>query len=147
MSTYMPKSGEVERKWYIIDASGKPLGRVAVQAANLLRGKNKPIFAPHVDCGDHVIIINCAKAVLTGKKLIQKVYYRHTGYVGNLKSTKCSDLMKTHPEKVMHMAVKGMLQNNSLGRKQIVRLKVVADSQHKHEAQKPEIWENVGGAK
>ncbi len=147
MSTYMPKSGEVERKWYIIDASGKPLGRVAVQAANLLRGKNKPIFAPHVDCGDHVIIINCAQAVLTGKKLIQKVYYRHTGYVGNLKSTKCSDLMKTHPEKVMHMAVKGMLQNNSLGRKQIVRLKVVAGSQHKHEAQKPEIWENVGGTK
>ncbi len=147
MSTYMPKSGEAERKWYIIDASGKPLGRVAVQAANLLRGKNKPTFAPHVDCGDHVIIINCSKTVLTGNKLTQKYYYRNTGYIGNLKSIKCGDLMKTHPEKVMHMAVKGMLQDNSLGRKQIVRLRTVADSQHRHEAQKPEIWKDAEGNK
>ncbi len=148
MSTYMPKCGEVERKWYIIDAAGKPLGRIAVKAANLLRGKNKPIFAPHVDCGDHVIIINCAKAVLTGNKLDQKMYYRHeAGYVGNLKTIKCSDLMKTHPEKVMHMAVKGMLQDNSLGRKQIVRLRAFADSQHNHEAQKPEIWKDAEGNK
>lgn len=148
MSTYMPKNGEVERKWYIIDASGKPLGRVAVEAANLLRGKNKPIFAPHVDCGDHVIIINCAKAVLTGNKLTQKYYYRHAaGYVGNLKSIKCGDLMKTHPEKAMHMAVEGMLQDNALGRKQIVRLRTFADSQHNHEAQKPEIWKDAEGNK
>ncbi len=140
MSTYMPKAGTVERKWYIIDASQKPLGRVAVQAANLLRGKHKPLFAPHVDCGDHVIIINCDKIVLTGKKLTQKYYYKHTGYVGNLKSTRYDALMKTKPDMVMHKAVKGMLQKNSLGRKQIVRLRTVVGAEHKHAAQKPEIW-------
>lgn len=143
MSTYMPKCGSVERKWYIIDAAGKPLGRVAVQAANLLRGKYKPTFAPHVDCGDHVIVLNCDKAVLTGRKLTQKYYYRHTGYVGNLKSIRYDALMKTRPEKAMELAVKGMLQKNSLGRKQIVRLRAISGTQHKHEAQKPELWKDL----
>ena len=147
MSTYMPKCGQVTRKWYVLDAAGKPLGRVAVQAANLLRGKNKPIFAPHVDCGDHVIVINCEKSVLTGNKLTQKYRYRHTGYVGNLKSVRYDTLMKTHPEKAMHLAVKGMLQNNALGRKQIVRLRAIVGCQHKHEAQKPEVWNEVGASK
>lgn len=143
MSTYMPKCGSVERKWYIIDAAGKPLGRVAVQAANLLRGKYKPTFAPHVDCGDHVVVLNCDKAVLTGRKLTQKYYYRHTGYVGNLKSIRYDALMKTRPEKAMELAVKGMLQKNSLGRKQIVRLRAISGTQHKHEAQKPELWKDL----
>lgn len=147
MSTYMPKNGEVERKWYILDAAGKPLGRVAVTAANLLRGKVKPIFAPHVDCGDHVIIINCEKAVLTGKKLTQKYHYHHTGYVGNLKSVRYDTLMREHPEKAMHMAVEGMLQDNALGRKQIVRLRTVVGNEHKHSAQKPEIWNDAEGNK
>lgn len=147
MSTYMPKKGSVERKWYIIDAAGKPLGRTAVKAADLLRGKHKSIFAPHVDCGDHVIIINCEKAVLTGKKLTQKYHYHHTGYVGHLKSVRYDTLMKTHPEKAMHMAVKGMLQDNALGRAQIVRLRAVVGPNHKHEAQKPEIWQDAEGNK
>ena len=147
MSTYMPKKGEVERKWYVLDAAGKPMGRVAVQAANLLRGKNKPTFAPHVDCGDHVIITNCEKAVLTGNKLTQKYYYRHTGYIGHLKKTRYDVLMRTKPEKAMHLAVKGMLQGNSLGREQITRLRVVVGETHKHEAQKPEIWNGLEGNK
>ena len=147
MSTYMPKKGAVERKWYIIDAAGKPLGRTAVKAANLLRGKNKPTYAPHVDCGDHVIIINCEKAVLTGKKLTQKYHYHHTGYVGNLKSVRYDTLMKTNPEKAMHLAVKGMLQKNSLGRSQIVRLRTVVGADHKHSAQKPELWKDLEGSK
>lgn len=147
MSTYMPKAGSVERKWYIINAAGKPLGRVAVQAANLLRGKNKPIYTPHVDCGDHVIVINCEKAVLTGNKLKQKYHYRHTGYIGNLKSIRYDALMKTNPEKAMELAVKGMLQGNALARKQIVRLRAIVGSEHKHEAQKPELWNDMEGNK
>ena len=147
MSTYMAKSNEVARKWYIIDAEGKPLGRIAVQAANLLRGKVKPTFTPHVDCGDHVIVINCEKAVLTGKKLTQKYHYHHTGYVGNLKSVRYDTLMKTHPEKAMHMAVEGMLQDNALGRKQIVRLRTVVGAEHKHSAQQPEFWNVAEGNK
>lgn len=147
MSTYMPKSNNVERKWYIIDAAGKPLGRTAVKVANLLRGKNKPTFTPHVDCGDHVIIINCEKAVLTGKKLTQKYYYHHTGYIGHLKSTRYDKLMREHPEKAMLLAVKGMLQSNSLGRKQITRLRAIVGSAHNHEAQKPEMWKDAEGSK
>lgn len=147
MSTFMPKKGQVERKWYIIDAADKPLGRVAVQVANLLRGKNKPIFAPHVDCGDHVIVINCEKAVLTGKKLTKKYYYRHTGYIGHLKSVRYDTLMREHPEKAMFLAVKGMLQDNSLGRKQITRLRTVVGTEHKHQAQKPEILSDAEGNK
>ena len=145
MSTFMPKKGQLERKWYIIDAASRPLGRVAVQVANLLRGKNKPIFAPHVDCGDHVIVINCEKAVLTGKKLTKKYNYHHTGYIGHLKSIRYDTLMKEHPEKAMFFAVKGMLQDNHLGRKQITRLCAIVGTEHKHEAQKPEKLSDAEG--
>jgi len=141
MSTYMPKASEIERKWYVIDAAGKPMGKVAVAAADLLRGKNKPIFAPHADCGDHVIIINCEKAVLTGKKLDQKMYYHHTGYIGNMKEVKYKTLMLTKPEFAMTKAVKGMLPNNTLGRTALTRLRVVKGAEHPHAAQKPEVYE------
>ncbi len=141
MSTYMAKAGEVARKWYIIDAAGKPLGRVAAQAAVLLRGKHKPEFTPHVDCGDHVIIINCAKAVLTGKKLEQKKWYRHTGWIGGLKEVKYSTLMAQRPEKAMELAVTGMIPSNTIGRAACTRLRVYAGTEHAHAAQKPEAYE------
>ena len=141
MSTYMAKAGQVDRKWYVIDAAGKPLGRVAAQAAVLLRGKHEPEFTPHVDCGDHVIIINCAEAVLTGKKLEQKTWYRHTGWIGHLKETKYSTLMAQRPEKAMELAVTGMIPKNSLGRQACTRLRVYAGAQHDHAAQKPENYE------
>ena len=141
MSTYMPKAGQIDRKWYVIDAAGKPVGRVAAQAATLLRGKHKPIFAPHVDCGDHVIIINCAQAVLTGKKAEKKYYYRHTGYIGHLKAVRYDKLMETKPEFVMQLAVKRMLPDSSIGRDEFLRLRAFAGSEHKHAAQKPETWE------
>ena len=141
MSTYMPKAGQVDRKWYVIDAAGKPVGRVAAQAATLLRGKHKPTFAPHVDCGDQVIIINCEKAILTGKKAEQKFYYRHTGYIGHLKAVRYDKLMETKPEFVMQLAVKRMLPDTSIGRAQFLRLRAFAGSEHKHAAQKPETWE------
>ena len=141
MSTYMAKKGEVERKWYVIDAAGKPLGKVAAEAAVLLRGKHKVTFTPHVDCGDHVIIINCKDAVLTGKKLDQKKWYRHTGYVGHLKETKYSTLMATRPTKAMELAVKGMVPSNSIGRAAMLRLRLFEGAEHVHEAQKPEVWE------
>ena len=141
MSTFMAKKGEVERKWYVIDAAGKPLGRVAAQAAVLLRGKHKATFTPHVDCGDHVIIINCKDAVLTGKKLDQKKWFRHTGYVGHMKETVYSTLMATRPEKAMELAVKGMIPSNTIGRAAMLRLRLFAGSEHIHEAQKPENFE------
>ena len=141
MSTFMAKKGEVERKWYVIDAAGKPLGRVAVEAATLLRGKHKTTFTPHVDCGDHVVIINCKDAVLTGNKLTQKKWQRHTGYVGHLKETDYKTLMATKPEKAMELAVKGMIPSNSLGRAQMLRLRLFAGAEHKHQAQMPEAWE------
>ena len=142
MSTFMPKAAEIERTWYIIDAAGKPLGRVATQAAMLLRGKHKPIFTPNVDCGDSVIIINCAKAVLTGRKADRKIYYHHTGYIGHLKSVKAGTLLANRPERLMMQAVKGMLPKNSLGRAELTRLRVYAGEEHKHEAQKPVAWNN-----
>ena len=141
MSIYMPKAGEIVRKWYVLDAAGKPMGRVAAQAAVLLRGKHKPEFAPHVDCGDHVIIINAEKAVLTGNKLNQKMYYHHTGYIGNMKKVKYSTLMKTKPEFAMQLAVKGMIPDTVIGRDALTRLRIYAGAEHKHEAQKPETWE------
>jgi large subunit ribosomal protein L13 len=141
MSTYMAKAGEVSRKWYILDAAGKPLGRVAAQAAVLLRGKHKPDYTPHVDCGDHVIIINCSKAVLTGNKLQQKVWYRHSGWVGGLKEVKYSTLMAQRPEKAMQLAVNGMIPDNTIGRAARTRLRVYAGSDHLHAAQKPEKLE------
>ena len=140
MSTYMPKAGDITRKWYVIDAAGKPLGKVAAQAAVLLRGKHKPIFTPNADCGDHVIIINAEKIVLTGNKLDQKMYYRHTGYIGNLKEVKYSTLMRTKPEFAVELAVKGMVPDSTIGRKALTRLRVYRGTEHKHEAQKPEEW-------
>ena len=141
MSSYMPKAGDITRKWYVIDAEGKPLGKVAVEAANLLRGKNKPTFTPNADCGDHVIIINAEKVVLTGRKLEQKKYYHHTGYIGHLKEVKYGTLMKTKPEFVVTKAVKGMIPDNTLGRQALTRLRVVKGAEHPHAAQKPEAWE------
>ena len=140
MSTYMPKAGDIVRKWYVLDAAGKPMGRVAAQAAVLLRGKHKVEFAPHADCGDHVIIINAEKIVLTGNKLDQKMYYRHTGYIGNLKEVKYSTLMRTKPEFAVELAVKGMVPDSTIGRKALTRLRVYRGAEHKHEAQKPEEW-------
>ena len=141
MSTYMAKPAEIERKWYIIDAAGKPLGRVAVQAADLLRGKLKTTYTPHVDCGDHVIVINCDKVVLTGNTLQQKYYYRHTGYVGHMKATRYDTLMATKPEKAVELAIYGMIPNNTIGRAAMTRLRLYNGADHKHEAQKPEIWD------
>ena len=141
MKTFMPKAGEVARNWYVLDAAGKPLGRVAAQAAVLLRGKHKPTFAPHVDCGDHVIIVNAEKAVLTGRKLTQKYYYRHTGYIGHLKAVRYDTLMATRPEEAMRLAVKGMVPDTTIGRAALGRLRVYKGAEHKHAAQKPAAWE------
>ena len=141
MSTYMPKAGQIDRKWYVIDAAGKPLGRVAVEAADLLRGKNKPTFAPHVDCGDHVIIINCAQAVLTGNKLQNKYSYHHTGYIGHMKSVRYDTLMRENPTKAMELAVSGMVPSNTIGRAALTRLRLFAGSEHSHAAQQPTAWE------
>ncbi len=141
MSTYMPKAQEIERKWYVIDATGKSLGRVAAAAASLLRGKHKPTFAPHADCGDHVIIINCGKAVLTGNKLVNKTFKWHTGWIGGLKEVSYKELMSKKPEKAMMIAVNGMLPNTTVGRASLTRLRVYAGAEHNHEAQKPENYE------
>ena len=138
MSTYMAKKENVDRKWYVIDAAGVPLGRTAVKAASILRGKHKPEFTPHVDCGDFVIIINASKAVLTGKKPTQKYYYHHSGYAGGLKAVQYKKIMAERPEFAMTKAVRGMLPHNSIGDKAITRLKVYAGEQHKQAAQKPE---------
>ena len=137
MSTFMAKAETIERKWYVIDAANKPLGRVAVQAASILRGKHRPEFTPHVDCGEFVIIINADKAVLTGKKLEQKYYRHHSGYIGGLKSIQYKTLMQTKPEMAVELAVKGMLPHNKLGAKAATRLKVYAGAAHNHAAQKP----------
>lgn len=141
MSTYMANAATVTRKWYILDAAGKPLGKTAAQAADLLRGKLKPTYTPHVDCGDFVIVINAEKAVLTGKKLEQKYYYTHSGYIGGLKATQYKRLMEEKPELAMRLAVRGMLQKNSLARTQLTRLKVFRGEEHVHQAQKPEVWD------
>ena len=141
MSTYMAKVETLERKWYVIDAAGKSLGRTAAAAANILRGKHRPEFTPHVDCGEFVIIINADKAVLTGKKMEQKYYRRHSGYIGGLKEVQYKTLMATKPELAMELAVKGMLPHNSIGAKSATRLKVYAGAEHAHAAQKPEAVE------
>ena len=140
-TTYSVKKEEIERKWYIIDAENKPLGRVAAEAAKLLRGKHKPTFTPNQDVGDYVIILNCSKAVLTGNKLNQKLYTHFTGYVGNMKKTVAKDMMEQKPEKAMYIAVKGMLPHNSLGAKMLTKLRVYANGEHENIAQKPEKWE------
>jgi len=142
MSTTLAKPAEMaDRKWYVIDAAGKPLGRVAAKAAVILRGKNKTTFTPNVDCGDHVIIINCDEAVLTGKKLEKKFHRTHSGWIGGLKETQYKTLMAEKPEFAMQLAVKGMLPKNSIGRQSATRLKVFAGENHNHQAQKPENWE------
>ncbi|MCT4544389.1 MAG: 50S ribosomal protein L13 [Vallitalea sp.] len=141
MKTFMPKAEAVERKWYIVDAEGQTLGRLSSEIAKVLIGKNKPIYTPHVDTGDHVVVINADKVVLTGKKLEQKLYRYHTGHPGGLKEIKYKDMMKNKPEEVVMHAVKGMLPKNKLGRKMLKKLRVYRGSEHKHEAQKPEVLE------
>lgn len=141
MSTFMQKKETVVRKWYILDAAGKPLGKTAVAAADLLRGKNAPEFTPNVDCGNFVIVINAEKAVLTGKKMEQKYMIHHSGYIGGLKKVQYKELMATKPEIAMEQAIKGMLPKNTLGAEAFTRLKVYAGETHKHEAQKPEAYE------
>lgn len=141
MSTFMANKGNVERKWYVIDAAGKPLGKTAVIAADLLRGKRKPEYTPHADCGDYVIVINAEKAVLTGKKLEQKYYRTHSGYPGGLHETQYKKLMKDKPELAMRLAVRGMLQKNTIAQWQLKRLKIYRGAEHPHAAQKPEVWD------
>jgi len=142
MSTFMAKKETLERKWYVLDAAGKPLGRTAALAATILRGKHRPEFTPHVDCGEFVIIINAEKAVLTGKKLEQKKYQRHSGYIGGLKTISYKHLMEKNPEKAMRLAVKGMLPKNSIGATSINRLKIYRGPEHKQQAQKPVAYES-----
>lgn len=141
MSTTLQNPKTVDRRWYIIDAAGKPVGRTAALVATLLRGKNKPTFTRNVDCGDHVIVINCKDAVFTGHKLDDKIYYRHSAYVGGLKATTARNLMENRPEYVMYLAVKGMLPDNTLGRKALTRLHAYADENHNNAAQKPVAYE------
>ncbi len=139
MNTFMAKPNEVERKWYVVDAEGMVLGRLASQVASILRGKNKPTYTPNVDTGDHVIIINADKVVLTGNKLNDKIYYHHTGYVGHMKETPYSKLMAEKPEFAVKKAIVGMLPKGPLGRKMATKLRVYAGAEHGHEAQKPEV--------
>ena len=141
MSTYMPKAADINRTWYVLDAEGQSLGRVAAKAAHILRGKHKPTFAPHADCGDHVIIINSDKAVLTGKKLEDKYYRWHTGWIGDLKEIKYSKLMAEESDRAMTIAVTGMLPHNSLGRACAKRLRVYKGAEHNNAAQKPVKYE------
>ncbi len=143
-TTFMAKPSEVERKWYVIDAEGQRLGRLASEVASILRGKNKPQFTPHIDTGDFVIIINADKIELTGKKLQQKKYYRHSGYPGGLKVTVAADMLKNKPDRMIELAVKGMLPKGTLGRQQGMKLKVYAGSEHPHQAQNPQAWEIKG---
>mgnify|MGYP003371696837 FL=1 len=138
--TYSAKKSDVERKWYIIDAANKPLGRVATEAARLLRGKHKPTFTPHIDTGDNVIVINCKDAILTGNKTNSKLYRHHSGYIGGMKETSAAVMLEQNPEKAMSLAIKGMLPHTSLGRKMATKLRVFAGSEHNLQAQKPEIW-------
>ena len=140
MSTFMANKGNIERKWYILDAAGKPLGKTAAVAATLLRGKHKPEYTPHADCGDFVIVINAEKAVLTGKKLDQKFYRTHSGYVGGLKETKYRKLMQDKPELAMKLAVRGMMPRNIITKDSLTRLKIFRGPEHSHAAQKPELW-------
>lgn len=139
-TTYSLKKDEIQRKWYIIDAENKPLGRVAAEAAKLLRGKHKPTYTPNMDNGDHVIILNCSKVVLTGNKATQKIYRHHSGYLGGMKETPAKDMLANKPEKMMTLAVTGMLPHNSLGRQMAKKLRVYAGETHENAAQKPEIW-------
>ncbi len=140
MKSFIAKPHEVERKWYVIDAEGKTLGRMASEVAAILRGKKKPTYTPHVDCGDYVIVINADKVVVTGKKRKEKIYKRHTGYPGGLREMTFEQLLEKHPTEVVRHAVKGMMPNGKLGRQMFKKLKVYACAEHGHEAQKPKVW-------
>lgn len=139
-TTYSLKKSEIESKWYIIDAANKPLGRVASEVAKLLRGKHKPTYTPNIDNGDHVIILNCNDIVLTGHKLDQKIYRHHSGYIGGMKETTAREMLAKSPEKMMMLAIKGMLPKNSLGRQMLKKVRVYAGNEHENIAQKPEVW-------
>ena len=138
MKTYMPNPQQVERKWYVVDAEGQTLGRLSSEIAKVLRGKNKPIFTPHADCGDYVIVVNAEKITVTGRKLDDKIYYHHSDYVGGMKETTLREMLAKHPERVIEKAVVGMLPKGPLGRSMAKKLFVYAGAEHKHEAQKPE---------
>ena len=140
-TTYSPKKAEIESKWYIIDAANKPLGRVATEAATLLRGKHEPTFTPNIDTGDHVIVLNVKDVILTGNKMDQKIYRHHSGYIGGMKETPARVMLEKKTEKAMTLAVKGMLPHNSLGRAMAKKLRVYAGAEHENQAQKPEVWE------
>ena len=139
MKTYMANPDKIERKWYVVDASEYTLGRLASEVAKVLRGKNKPIFTPHMDCGDYVIIVNADKIKVTGKKMDQKIYYNHSDYVGGMKETTLKEMLNKKPEKVIELAVKGMLPKGPLGRQMFTKLHVYAGAEHAHAAQKPEV--------
>ena len=141
MKTYIVRKGDIKREWYVVDAQGKTLGRLASEIASILRGKHKPIYAPHLDCGDYVIVVNAEKVRVTGKKLDQKFYHRHTGYPGGLKSINLRDQLQRHPTRVLQAAVRGMLPKNRLGRAMIKKLKVYAGGSHPHQAQQPKVLE------
>ena len=144
MNTFMANLDKIDRKWYVVDAEGCTLGRLASEVANVLRGKNKPIYTPHVDCGDYVIVVNADKIKVTGKKLDQKIYYRHSEYVGGMKETTLRELLAKKPERVIELAVKGMLPKGPLGRSLYTKLHVYAGAEHTHAAQKPEVMEIKG---
>jgi len=144
MKTYMATPSTIERKWYVVDAEGQTLGRLASNIATVLRGKHKPTYTPHLDTGDFVIVVNAEKVKLTGKKESQKMYYRFTGYVGNLKKIPYKTMMTKHPDRIIQMAVKGMIPHNVLGRQMIDKLHIYAGSEHPHQAQKPEVLEIKG---
>ena len=139
-TTYSLKKNEIESKWYIIDAANKPLGRVATEAAKLLRGKHKPTYTPNMDNGDHVIILNCENIILTGHKLDQKIYRHHSGYIGGMKETTAREMLAKSPEKMMMLAIKGMLPKNTLGRQMLKKVRIYAGNEHENIAQKPEVW-------
>lgn len=141
MSTFMANAATVERKWFVVDAEGKTLGRLASEVAKVLRGKHKPTFTPHVDTGDHVIVLNAAKVVLSGNKLKQKTYFKHSGYVGGDTYTSAEQMLATKPERMVELAIKGMLPKNRLGRQMFRKLNVYRGSEHPHQAQKPEVLE------
>ena len=141
MKTYTVRKGDIKREWYVVDAQGKTLGRLASEIAKILRGKHKPIYVPHLDCGDYVIVVNAEKVRVTGKKLDQKFYYRHSGYPGGLKSINLRDQLQKHPTRVLEAAVRGMLPKNRLGRAMIKKLKLYAGSSHPHQAQQPKVLE------
>ena len=140
MSTFMANKGNIVRKWYVVDAAGKPLGKTAVIVADLLRGKGKPTYTPHADCGDNVIVINAAKATLSGNKMEQKYYRTHSGWIGGLKETKARDMMAARSDYAVELAVKGMLPKNTLGKNALTRLHLYKGAEHPHAAQKPEVW-------